>query len=157
MKTERVKERIERIKLAWALLWDSDTNLVQYVRSEVGRIDRDVALNCTNIARVFSLEGHSGGSASIVIPWIKKALSWEPIAPLTGEADEWENVSDMSGYLLWQNKRCSRVFKKADGTAFDVQGIVFRDPNGACYTNGESSTPVVFPYIPSTTYVDRAI
>lgn len=58
-------ERIERIKLAWAILWASDTGLVRHVRSEIGRIDRDVVLNCTNIARVFSLEGHSGGSASL--------------------------------------------------------------------------------------------
>ena len=149
-------ESIERIKLAWALLWASDTGLVRHVRSEIGRIDSDVVLNCTNIARVFSLEGHSGGSASIVIPWIGKALSWEPIAPLTGDADEWVDQSEASGYPLWQNKRCSRVFKEADGTAYDVNGLVFREPGGACYTNGKSRTAVVFPYIPRTTYVDCA-
>ena len=149
-------ERIERIKLAWAILWASDTELVRHVRSEVGRIDRDVALNCTNIARVFSLEGHSGCSASIVIPWIEKALLWEPIAPLTGDSDEWVEVyqDTATGYPLWQNKRCSRVFKEADGKSYDVSGIVFRDPDGACYTNVKSRTEVVFPYLPSTTYVD---
>ena len=150
-------ERIERIKLAWALLWARDTDLVRHVRNEIGRIDRDVVLNCTNIARVFSLGGHSGGSASIVIPWIEKALSWEPVAPLTGEDDEWVDRSDETGYPLWQNKRCSRVFKKSDGTAYDVSGIVFIDPNGAYYTNGKSRTAVVFPYLPRTTYVDCAV
>jgi hypothetical protein len=149
-------ERIERIKLAWAILWASDTKLVRHVRSEVGRIDRDVVLNCTNIARVFSLEGHSGGSASIVIPWIEKTLSWEPITPLTGEDDEWLDQSEASGYPLWQNKRCSRVFKGADGIAYDVHGVVFREPSGVCYTNGKSRTTVVFPYLPRTTYVDCA-
>jgi len=150
-----MSERIERIKLAWALLWASDTGLVRHVRSEVGRIDRDVVLNCTNIARVFSLEGHSGGSASTVIPWIEKALSWEPIAPLTGEADEWEDQSELSGYPLWQNRRCSRVFKEADGSAYDVDGIVFRDSDGFTYTNGQSRTGVKFPYVPTTAYVNK--
>ena len=146
-------ERIERLKLAWAILWDKDTGLVRHVASEIGRIDLDVVLNCTNIARVFSLEGHSGASASIVIPWIEKALSWEPITPLTGEDDEWGDVSGLSGRLLWQNKRCSRVFKDADGSCYDVQGRVFREPSGACYTNGNSRAAVVFPYVPHTEYV----
>ena len=146
-------ERFERVKLAWAILCGADTPLVHHIRREVGRIDSDVVLNCTNIARVFSLEGHSGGSASIVIPWIERALSWEPIAPLTGEADEWEDRTEISGYPLWQNKRCSRVFKDAEGACYDVNGKVFREPDGACYTNGQSRTTVVFPYTPRTEYV----
>jgi len=32
-------ERIERIKLAWAILWGKDTALTHYVRSEIGRVD----------------------------------------------------------------------------------------------------------------------
>ena len=147
-------ELIERAILAWDILTSRDTALVHHVRREVGRIDPDVMLNCTNIARVFSLEGHAGGSASIVIPWIQKALSWEPIAPLTGTDDEWEDRSELSGYPLWQNKRCSRVFKEADGSVYDVNGVVFRGPSGACYTNGKSRTVVVFPYLPTTTYVN---
>ena len=149
-----MSEFMERAQIAWALLWAKDTALVKHVRSEIGRIDTDVVLNCTNIARVFSLEGHSGASASIVIPWIQKALSWEPIAPLTGEDDEWQDMAELSGSPFWQNRRCSRVCKDADGAVFDVNGRVFREPGGECYTNGESRTPVVFPYLPSTEYVD---
>lgn len=147
-------ERLERAQLAWALLRDNDTGLVQHVRREVGMVDSDVVLNCTNIARVFSLEGHSGGSASIVIPWIERALSWEPIAPLTGDANEWEDRSEISGEPLWQNRRCSRVFKDGTGACYDVNGKVFREPSGACYTNGKSRVPVTFPYVPMTEYVE---
>ena len=153
-KVKSMSEFLERAKLAWALLLAKDTGLTKHVRSEISRIDTDVVLNCTNIARVFSLERHSGGSASIVIPWIQKALSWEPIAPLTGEEDEWLDRSEEAGYPLWQNRRCSRVFKDADGSAYDVNGRVFREPGGACYTNGGSRTPVVFPYLPVTEYAD---
>ena len=149
-----MSEFMERAQLAWAILWAKDTELVKHVRSEIGRIDTDVVLNCTNIARVFSLEGHSGGSASIVIPWLQKALSWEPIAPLTGEDEEWQDRTELSGYPLWQNRRFSRVFKDANGAVYDVNGRVFREPSGACYTNRDSRTPVVFPYLPSTEYVN---
>lgn len=147
-------ERLERAHLAWALLRGSDTGLVQHVRREVAMVDSDVVLNCTNIARVFCLEGHSGGSASVVIPWIERSLSWEPIAPLTGADDEWEDISDISGEPLWQNRRCARVFKDGAGACYDVRGLVFREPSGACYTNGKSRTPVVFPYTPRTEYVE---
>jgi len=146
-------ERIERIKLAWSILWASDTGLVRHVRSEVGRIDRDVVLTCTNIARVFSLEGHSGASASIVIPWIEKALSWQPLAPLTGEDDEWQDQSEASGYPLWQNKRCGHVFKYADGACYDLNARVFTTPDGGSYTDSNSRVQVVFPYSPRTEYV----
>jgi hypothetical protein len=147
-------ERIERIKLAWAILWGKDTALTHYVRSEIGRVDKDVVLNCTNIARVFALEGHSGGSAPIVIGWLGRALSWKPIAPLTGEDDEWEDVSDMSAAPLWQNRRCSAVFKDACGSAYYLDGIIFRHPDGVCYTSRDSRVPVTFPYHPESKYVD---
>lgn len=150
-----MNELTERVQLALAILRNQDTALTKHVRREIELVDGSVALNCTNIARVFALEGHSGGSASIVIPWIQKALSGEPIVPLTGEDTEWNDVSEMSGYPLWQNKRCARVFKDADGESCDVQGRVFRESNGGgCYTNGDSRMPVVFPYLPTTQYVE---
>jgi hypothetical protein len=144
---------LERLALAWAILWNRDSPLVEHVAKEIGRVDRDVVLNCVNIARVFSIEGHSGGSASIVIPWIQKALSWDVVAPLTGEADEWMDVSELSGRPLWQNRRCGRVFKEEDGSCYDVEGIVFVEKNGASYTQYPGSrTVVTFPYQPKREY-----
>ena len=35
-----------------------------------------------------------------------------------------------------------------------MRGKVFRDPDGFCFTNRDSRTPVTFPYTPATVYVD---
>lgn len=99
----------------------------------------------------FAAEGHSGLSAAHAANALNKLFRFEPLAPLTGDDSEWMEVSDN----LWQNLRCSHVFKNSGG-AYDIQGRVFREPNGVCFTNCESSTPVTFPYTPKTEYVDVA-
>jgi hypothetical protein len=107
----------------------------------------------------FSIQGHSGTTASYAINLFKTLASFEPIVPLTGEDWEWVNVADG----VFQNKRCSRVFKQTgrfNGQAYDIEGIVFyewcKDENGVPYkshfTSKESQVPVTFPYIPKTQY-----
>lgn len=150
-------EQRERIKLAWNIIFDRDTSLVHHVRREVGMVDKEVSVDLTNIARVFSICGFSGGSAPIVIPWINQTLSWGVIAPLTGEDDEWEDVSLSCDTPTWQNRRCLRIFKNEKGDCYDISGRVFRDQTGAYFTNRESRTPVTFPYTPTTEYVDCVV
>ena len=53
-----------------------------------------------------------------------------------------------------QNIRCSHVFKNEDGTAYDINGRIFRSPDGYTYTNGESSVSVEFPYTPESVFID---
>lgn len=105
------------------------------------------------LLRVFSDEGHSGSTAPYTVNMFKKLAMFEPLVPLTGEDWEWTEV----GAGVFQNKRCSRVFKQADrfnGQAYDLDGRVFREPNGSCYTSRDSLVPVTFPYTPKTEYVD---
>lgn len=105
------------------------------------------------IVDLFASHGHSGSSANYALFLLMKLLAFEPIAPLTGEDWEWNEVGE--GVL--QNKRCSRVFKQTDrfdGQAYDIDARVFREPNGSCYTNGQSHRPIAFPYTPTTEYVD---
>ncbi len=97
----------------------------------------------------FAEEGHSGMSASLAIGLFKRLANFEPLTPLTGEDDEWTEV----GEGVFQNRRCSRVFKDKTG-AYDIDGKVFREPNGACFTNIDSRVYVEFPYTPTTEYVD---
>lgn len=150
-----IAELGERIHLALKILRDKDTSIVRHVRREVKMIDPNFVQNLVDVTRVFCLEGYSRTAASIVIPMLSKVLAWESLSPLTGSEDEWDDVSAFSGHPLWQNKRCSRVFKKADGTCFDVQGIVFVDKSGVSWTSRESCVPVTFPYTPKTEYVQR--
>lgn len=105
------------------------------------------------LLRVFSDEGHSGSTAPYTVNLFKKLAMFEPLVPLTGEDWEWHEPSPG----VFQNKRCSRVFKQADrfnGQAYDIEGRVFREPTGACYTGAESRVPVTFPYTPKTEYVN---
>lgn len=102
--------------------------------------------------REFSEEGHSGMSAGLAINLFKTVSSFEPLTPLTGEDGEWMDVT-YGDDPCWQNKRCSHVFKGADG-AYDINGRVFREPSGACFTNRDSRVAVTFPYLPTTEYVD---
>lgn len=105
--------------------------------------------NVIELVKVFAEQGHSGHSAAFVRQIFHKLADYQPLGPLTGEDSEWNAV----GHGVHQNKRCSRVFKSAEG-AYDIEGKVFREPNGACYTNRDSHTPVTFPYTPTTVYVD---
>jgi len=109
---------------------------------------------------VFADEGHSGSSAPYAINLFQKLASFEPVVPLTGEDWEWNKVSDG----VYQNKRCSHVFKQKDrfdGQAYDIEGKIFwnwyKDENGepfkSHYTGKNSQVPITFPYVPKREYV----
>lgn len=98
----------------------------------------------------FAEEGHSGMSANIAINVFERVARFEPLTPLTGADDEW--VESMPG--TFQNVRCPHVFKE-NGEAYDIDGRIFREPDGSCYTKKDSRVPVTFPYTPRREYVDR--
>jgi len=148
----RMKELLERLSLAWKIIRARDAGLVAHVREEIRLVDTSVEQHLVDIARVFCLMGHSGGSAAIFVPWISKLLGWGILAPLTGEDSEWVCVAEQDG-PLYQNRRSGRVFKD-DGGAYDIDGIVWIDEDGHGFTNGKSKVPVTFPYTPSTEYRD---
>lgn len=98
------------------------------------------------MVKLFADEGHSGFSAGYAIRILEKLLRFEPITPLTGADDEWREI----GGGVFQNKRCSRVFKGADGKAYDIDGRVFIDDDGFAFTCAESLVYITFPYVPKT-------
>ena len=119
---------------------------------------------CENVLKlidVFADEGHSGFSASYTINLFAKLAMFEPIVPLTGEDWEWHEASPG----VFQNKRCSHVFKQKDrfdGQAYDINAKVFWEwvrsgDFGAIsknsYTSGDSFVPITFPYTPKREYV----
>lgn len=106
--------------------------------------------NIFELLDVFSKQGHSGMSAPYCIEMFSKLAAFEPLSPITGEDWEWSEVGN--GY--WQNTRCSHVFREADGRAYDIEGKIFRYPNGACYTSKDSRVYIEFPYTPTREYVD---
>lgn len=145
----------ERLALAWRVLRCQPGNLLAHADRELPPADGDEMQAEMNralreIVFVFGSQGHSGFSAGYATDALEKLLRFEPLRPLTGEASEWVEV----GTGWWQNNRCSRVFKDADGRAYDIKGRVFREPNGCCYTSIDSRVYVTFPYRPKTEYVD---
>lgn len=101
------------------------------------------------LLNAFDGEGHSGTSAPYTVDLFRKLALFEPIGPLTGADSEWAEVTDGTE----QNKRCSHVFRE-NGQAYDIEGRIFRDSDGACFTSSNSRVPVEFPYTPKREYVD---
>lgn len=125
-------------------------------------MDAQMRRDILQLVELFASQGHSGFSAGYAIACITKLLKFEPLAPLSGEDSEWNDVAEESGYPLYQNRRCSSVFK-TNGEAYDINGVVFYDilkdeETGeefkSYFTNG-TRTPVTFPYTPTTVYEPR--
>jgi hypothetical protein len=115
--------------------------------------DRWLAEGTLELLKVFSEQGHSGMSAPYAVALFEKLALWKPIAPLTGEDDEWNHV----GESTWQNRRNSVVFKGEDGQAYCIEGRVFWEwathpeiddgkPFKSYYTSRESRVNITFPW-----------
>lgn len=152
---------LARKLLAAVVLLSSDGNIVSHARFELRKSlaepkdspNRWMADDLLQLLAVFSLHGHSGFSASYAVSAFTDLARFQPLGPLTGEPDEWNEV----GEGVFQNRRCSHVFKQADrfnGQAYDLDGRIFREPSGACFTNSDSFVPITFPYTPKREYVD---
>jgi hypothetical protein len=106
------------------------------------------------LLEVFSEEGHSGSSAPYAINLFSTLAKFKPIVPLTGEDWEWNDVAENNGSPLWQNKRCSSVFKDDTGV-YDIDGRVFwewyrnsktDEVYKTYFTNRNSRVYITFPY-----------
>jgi hypothetical protein len=159
-----MREGIARKLIRWGLdMYPGESNSIGHAKTELklaGLFDKDSdyggALGdaVVDLMKVFAIEGHSGFSASLTTSLFERVSRHEILTPLTGTDDEWviHDYGDGSPYA--QNRRCGHVFKNADGTAYDIDGKVFREPSGFTYTSFESRVPVTFPYMPKREYVD---
>lgn len=126
----------------------------------------------------FGLSGQSGGSApytaSAITQAIKKLLLQEPICPISGTDEEWVNVRETSeeDEMMYQNKRCSALFKSKSGKCWYVDAIVKKTESGSCWSGsfwlskedylagdrskmvGSSQYVKSFPFEPKTFYID---
>lgn len=92
------------------------------------------------ICEAFGKSGQSGSSApytaQALADSIKKLCLYQTIAPLTGEDDEWVNVSDLGGKNdtpLFQNKRLSSVFKDETGCWY-LDAITWKTQTGSTWS-----------------------
>lgn len=117
------------------------------------------------LMEVFANQGHSGGSAPIVINIFKTLALFKNLSPITGEDSEWVEIDKNinGGKTLFQNNRCFSIFKESkDGIAYYNDAIVWRTPAGATWSgiallgNRKISTrmDVKFPFTPKTFVID---
>ena len=133
--------------------------LYEYAKKELERIEKGcedeeslsmqqaIDKNILELINVFSNQHHSGFTAAYVIDILQRLLNYKPLTPLTGEDDEWEDVTSY-GYdtPTFQNKRCSAVFKDDKG-AYWIEGKIFSSDLGhTWYTNSDSCVSVTFPF-----------
>lgn len=115
-----------------------------------------MADNILELIDTFADQGHSGFSAGYCLGVFSKLADYKPIAPLTGEDDEWMKIcDDPPNGPCYQNKRCSSVFKDKNGRTYDINGRVFRDKDGSTWSGKGSDVDITFPYTPKTEIVDR--
>ena len=99
----------------------------EHAKSELERMPREdgdtmqarIEQCILDVVEAFTKPAHSGSSWQYTKELLFRLLSFKPLAPLTGEDDEW---TDCRSYgepnTAWQNKRCPEVFKRENGTAW---------------------------------------
>ena len=143
------------------------SKLVDYAKEElrrIGMIDSGHPYNgavskaILDLLELFASQGHSGFTASYTVDVFKRLAMFKPLAPLTGEDSEWNEVDYLG---LYQNKRYSAVFKDKDGKACNSEGKIFTDDGGETwYGSKDSLVEITFPYTvpdtPEKVYLSKA-
>lgn len=127
---------VKHVRSEWAIVWPNGDEMQNMMKEHV-----------LDMACVFSAEGHSGFSGAYALHQIKDALNFKPLGPLTGADSEWGEPYCDDG--LCQNKRLSTVFKRGDGTCYDIAGKnspIYEEPDGCRWERG-GRTEVTFPYV----------
>jgi hypothetical protein len=123
-----------------------------------------------NICKAFGKSGQSGGSAPYtayaISKTIEELLLFRTLSPLTGEDDEWCDITEINNNEpMFQNVRDSRVFKygKESKSEF-IDAIVFTDDYDHSFTGFielEDGTKIKsskniksFPFTPKIFYLD---
>lgn len=107
-------------------------------RSGFGEDDSRVMLE---ILGKFFEQWDSGGAVYFAAIVLRRLLGGQPLTPLTGDEREWNEVGEQNGRKLYQNRRCSTVFREgAEG-----------EEGGRAYDIDVAGRPsITFPYDPET-------
>lgn len=103
---------------------------------------------------VFSKQGHSGMSASIVRQLFNTLIDFKPLSPIKGDTEEWGLVDEQN--QIYQNKRLSSLFKDGEnGKPYYLDAVVFQgeDPHDRFTGKVEGITSrqyVKLPFTPKT-------
>lgn len=117
------------------------------------------------LVEVFSKQGHSGMSASIVRQLFNTLVDFKPLSPIKDTEDEWVLVDEDK--QIYQNKRLSAVFKEGStGKPYYLNAVAFQGEDEHDYFTGSvegitSRQFIKLPFTPKTyvvkVYKDYAI
>ena len=114
----------------------------------------------------FGESDQSGGSAPFTATAISQVVKHlclqEPICPVIGIEEEWYGVDEIN--KVYQNSRCSALFKLEDNKSYYLDAIAWKDQKGNTWS-GTALLPTKeivysrqyvkgFPFIPKTFIVD---
>lgn len=126
------------------------------IEMEAAGITGDDARVMVEILEKFFDQWDSGGAVSVMAPVLQRLIAAKPLGPLTGADSEWGDVGEgPDGKTVWQNKRCSSVFRTqcSDGSwlAYDIDRQP--DPVVQTETPAQADHPwaacaITFPYTP---------
>lgn len=100
---------------------DNQSHLVEHARRELALIGEDqwITDGLCRVVAAFADMGHSGFSAAHCADVLNRLLRYEPLSPLTDDADEWQDRSaEMDGKPFWQNRRDSRAMSTDGGKTY---------------------------------------
>jgi len=151
-----------KLELQMAGLFDEDSDY-----------NGDIGKAALELIEVFAKQGHSGMSAPYVASIFNKLAKFEPLIPITGKDEEWAEVSFFEKKEIFQNKRCSALFKEGkDGRPYYIDAIIKRDQRGVTWTGrawlssedwvNSDRTKMIsskcyiksFPFTPKSFYID---
>ena len=74
-----------------------------------------------DLIKVFSKQGHSGFSATMVLNIFSKVANFKPLTKITSDPSEWNDISETSGKPMWQSNRQPSLFSEDRGkTWYDI-------------------------------------
>ncbi len=166
----------ERASLAWRILTARPSALVDYAEREFDLVNEGEPFDepfdypqrfdsfqrhVRDLLLTFSTYGHSGSSAPFAAASFARLVQFKPLSPLTGDESEWMEIEAGTG-PTWQNRRYGSVFRqqKIDAEVkdsafidarishefYDIDAIVYRQPDGLCICGPASVGDVTMPY-----------
>lgn len=141
-------ERLQALRKA------DDNPTMQAIGEALDPMQEAIERSVFNICRMFDNIGLAGAAKHHTLDVLGRLLYEHPLGPLTGEDSEWDgNLPIDSGgdpenpkAVVAVNRRCDRVVLLKDGTAADIQGLLFEDTDGSHYLTPESVRQIEFPY-----------
>jgi hypothetical protein len=115
-------------------------SIISHAKMELGAANfgEDDSRVMLEILHKFFAQWDSGGAVAVASGALARLIAGQPLGPLTGEDREWLDVSQYgNGEPVFQNARCSSVFKDGTGKAYDIDA-------------GNDRAPITFPYDPTT-------